>query len=595
MGSRPLEAILSRHWRPFFLVIVFSLVFNALMLTLPLYMLSIFSHVLTSKNADTLLLLTLVAVVALTLQGVVDVFRSRLLVRAGVSLEATFSPKIIESLIGRRPDAGSSELRELNDAGELRRFLTDTNLLTLIDLPFIPLYLMVITWLHPALGAVAVAGAILQLLILGMGELLIRRPLSEAISARRRNRDLSDEVFRNLDLVRAMGMMPELLGRIRQAGRESLVWLQKSADRAASLRSVLRAMRIGLQVALYCTGAWLFLSDELMVGALVAASVLLTRVMSPLDSVIPAWRGFVQARQALTRLGDALAKPTLEPLLEKNPQLSNQPSIEARRVTVRAPGAGRTLLSRINLSAHPGEMLGIIGACGSGKSIVGKLLSGAWDPAMGSLRLNGRNMRDWSAEERAALIGYCPQEPSLFAATIEENISRFKDGDEARGAVARVARSLGLDAMVSALPDAYATRLGADGISLPAGMRQQLSLARAFFGEPSVVILDEPAAWLDRSAQQALLETMNAARQRGAVVVVITHQVSLLRKADRIAVLNNGSVELIGTAEKVLSHLSGIRPSTPAISATGATAAVEPPASNTVSSASSVPFATGTL
>jgi PrtD family type I secretion system ABC transporter len=588
MGSRPLESILSRHWRPLVLVVIFSLCFNALMLTLPLYMLSIFSHVLTSKNADTLWLLTLVAAIALALQAMIDIFRSRILVRVGLSIEATLGPQVIESMIRRRPDASTLEPRTLNDAAELRRFVTDSNLLTLIDLPFIPLYLVVIAWLHPALGAVALAGALLQLLVLGAGDLLVRRPMAEASSARRRGRDLGEETLRNAELVRAMGMMPALSQRLRRAGRESLLWLQRSADRASGLRSTVRALRIGLQIALYCTGAWLFLNDALMVGAIVAASVLLTRVMSPLDSAIPAWRGFLQAREAFARLNTQLTEPAAEPVPESEHEAARQPAFEVRRALVRAPDSGRALLNRISVSAQPGELLGIVGACGSGKSVLGKLLAGAWQPTSGSLFLQGRDLRDWSARERATLIGYCPQEPQLFAAAIDENIARFDGSDSSHAAVVRAARAVGLDSMVSALPDAYQSHLAQGGLSLPAGMRQQLSLARAFYGEPRLVILDEPTAWLDSAAQQALFEAIRTARENGAAVVVITHQPALLRRADRIAVLNNGSIEAIGAADKVMAHLSGA-------TKPGATLALGDSARPATPPRSAPPIVTGTV
>ena len=557
MNPGPFESVLSRHWRPLALVVLFSLCFNVLMLTAPLYMLSIFSHVLTSKNPDTLWLLTIVALLALALQAVVDTFRSRLLVRVGLAIDAAIGPRVVESVVARGADASPADPKALADSADLRRFMTDINLMALIDLPFVPLYLIVIAWLHPVLGVVALAGASIHLLIAWLGDWWVRSPLDEASAARRRGQGLTEEVLRNADVVRAMGMMPALSARLRQSGRESLLWLQRGADRAAGLRALVRGLRIALQLGLYCAGAWLFLNDQVMVGAIVAASVLLNRAMSPLDAAIPASRAFRLARAAARRLHAVLTEPEAEPDIGGGNDFGPRPRFEARRVSVRAPDTGRMVLNRISLALQPGELLGVVGACGSGKSALGRLLAGAWGPVGGSVAMDGRSFRDWSPRQRASQVGYCPQELQLFAGAIDQNIARFDPGEGLRDAVMRVSRAVGLDSMVSALPDAYGSRLGPGGLSLPSGMRQQLALARAFFGNPGLVVLDEPAAWLDRSGQQALLEAIDAVRSRGATVVVISHQPALLRNADRIAVMNGGVIEVIGPAQKVLAQLSG--------------------------------------
>ena len=559
MPSRPIETVLSHHWPALASVGVFSLFFNALMLTLPIYMLSIFSNVLTSKNADTLWLLTLVAALALLLQALVDAVRSRLLVRVGLSVEAAVAPAVLESLIEHRREPSPHESRVLGDAGELRRFVSDTHLMALIDLPFVPLYLTVIAWLHPGLGALALAGALLHLLIAAVGDLIVRRPMREASDARERSRELTDDVLRNSDLIRSMGMMSGLATRLRLLGNASLFWFQQSADRASTLRSLVRAMRIGLQIALYCAGAWLFLSDQVMVGAIVAASVLLGRVMTPIDSAIPAWRAAWKARDAFRRLDAVLRDPVAEPGLDRALDAINPPRFDLRRATVRSPGSGTVLLNRVSLLAQPGELVGVVGATGSGKSALGRLIAGAWPPASGAFSLNGRSASEWSPHQRAAMMGYCPQEPYLLAGTLAENIARFQPVEGGREQIVRAARAVGLEAAVLAQPEAYSTRVGHGGMTLPAGMRQQVALARAFYGDPGLLVLDEPAAWLDHAGQQALLGAVDRARARGAAVVMITHQPTLLKNASRIVVMNGGAVEFAGPADKVMAHLAGRR------------------------------------
>ncbi len=564
MPSKPLESVLSRHWRVLASVIVFSLCFNALMLTLPIYMLSIFSNVLTSKNADTLWLLTLVAVLALGLQAIVDAVRSRLLARVGIAVEASVGPQVVQALVARHRGPAASDPRALADAGELRRFVSDTHLLALIDFPFVPLYMLVITWLHPLLGAVALAGALLQLTLSAAGDFLVRRPMREASETREKRKRLTDEMLRHGDLIRAMGMMSSLLPRLRHLGSTSLLWLERSVDRASGVRSVVRAMRIGLQIGLYCAGAWLFLNDQVMVGAIVAASVLLGRVMAPIDSIVPAWRAAQRARESMRRLDAVLAEPLAEPVLAPTLEVSEPSRFEASRATVRLLDSGKTVLNRITLAAQPGELLGVVGACGSGKSSLGRLIAGAWQPTTGSFLLNGRGAGDWLNAKRASMVGYCPQEPQLFAGPIDENIARLNGSDGWREPVRRAAQSVGLDAWVSSLPDAYASRLGDSAAALPAGVRQQIALARAFYGDPDLLVLDEPTAWLDHAAQQALMNAIEAARARGATVVLMTHQPALLKNASRIVVMNGGAIELSGPAEKVLAHLAGRRGMPPA-------------------------------
>lgn len=592
MPSRPLETLVSRQWPALVSVGVFSLFFNALMLTLPIYMLSIFSHVLTSKNADTLWLLTLVALLALLLQAVVDAVRSRLLVRIGLSVEAAIGPRVVESLVERHRDPSSPEARAIGDAGELRRFVADTHLMALIDLPFVPLYLMVITWLHPMLGALALAGAVLHLLIAAVGDALLRRPMREASEARERSRVLTEDMMRHGDLIRSMGMVSALATRLRRAGNESLLWFQRSADRGSGLRSVVRALRIGLQIGLYCVGAWLFLSDQVMVGAMVAASVMLGRVMTPIDSAIPAWRAAVKAREAVRRLDALLQDPAVEPAFEQAAESPDPSRFELRRASVRAPGTGAVLLNRITLAARPGELLGIVGASGSGKSTLGRLIAGAWPPATGSLSLEGRSAAEWPAHQRGSMVGYCPQEPQLLAGTIEENINRFDGAGSGREPVRRAARSVGLDTSVSALPDSYTSSIGSAGMVLPAGMRQQVALARAFYGDPGLLVLDEPAAWLDHAGQQALLSSIDQARARGAAVVMITHQPALLKNASRIAVMNSGTVEMVGPADKVMAYLAGKRQLPPEVPSQGVAPAMRGLSGSTLPA---VPAAVGAL
>ncbi|MEN9774868.1 MAG: hypothetical protein RL322_1938 [Pseudomonadota bacterium] len=556
MRSRMLDSILHGQWRALTMVALFSTVFNVLMLTSPIFMLAVFSNVLTSKNVDTLLLLSLAAGGALLVQGVIDYVRMRLLVRVGIALDLALAPRVIEAMIIHAGPEPIADRRPLADASEIRRFVSDVGVMSLIDLPFVPLYLLVIGWLHPALGVLGALAAIMLLMLALINDGLTRRPAEAAQRASRRSADLTVESLINADAVRSMGMTAAVIERCRRSGVDALDALQRGADRAAIARSIVRTLRIGIQMALYGVGAWLFLQDQLMVGAIVASSVLLGRALSPLEYVVFAWRSAMGLRQAHRRLGALLDQ---RPALARSDRADDERAgalVEVRRASVFAPESNQVLLNGISLSLAPGELLGVIGPVGAGKSTLGRLLVGLIAPRSGLVMVQGRRTDGVRSAGDGAAVGYCGQAPQLLSGTIADNISRFS-GVGGLDTVVRAAQQLGLHDRIEALPDGYSTRISAEGFPLSAGLRQQVALARAFYGDPALIVLDEPAAWVDQATQTALSRAIERARERGAGVVVITHQPTLLRSADRIAVMRGGAIELLGPRDEVLRQLAG--------------------------------------
>lgn len=561
MRHKVLDSILHSQWHALLMVGVFSIFFNLLMLTAPLFMLAVFANVMTSKNLDTLLLLSLAAGVALLFQALVDYVRTRLLVRVGIAIDLALAPRVIEAMIMKAGQDSANDRRALGDAAEIRKFVTDIGVMSLIDLPFVPLYLLLIWWMHPLLGAVGVAAAIGLLILAIVNDLLTREPGEIAHLANRRRGALTDECLGNADVVRSMGMLESVIERCRTATLESLHALQRGADRAAISRSLVRTTRVGIQVAVYGVGAWLFLNDQLMVGAIVAAAVLLARALAPLEYSVFAWRSALGLRQANRRLGALLGARSPAGRAERSEEDSAHALLELRRAVVVAPETNRVLLNNISFALSPRELLGVVGPVGAGKSTLGRLMAGLIVPRTGSVLLKGRRFDAVTSAVEGASIGYCPQEPQLFSGTIADNIARFNESGTMDDVV-RAARLVGLHERIEALPDAYATVLATGGHPLSSGMRQQVALARAFFGDPDLIVLDEPAAWVDQLAQSALLQAIDSARSRGAGIALITHQPALLRAADRIAVIRGGVIEMLGPRGQVLQRI-GMRARAP--------------------------------
>lgn len=557
-----LHQILVRYRSSFLMLWVFSIFFNLLVLTMPLYMLAVFSNVLTSRSQDTLVLLTVAATLALVIQGVLDFIRSRLLIRVGASLDADLTPHVLEAIIRHAAGSAQRNAQRLRDAVKLRTFLTGPTIFTLFDLPFAPLYVVAIYLLHPALGVLALLGCLALVAIAVVNEWLTRAPIEGALKFNRHAQSRVEEFVRNADAIEAMGMMPAVRQEWQRSNNDSLAALTAGSDSASVTRALAKFVRVMLQVGIYAVGAYLYLQNEIMVGAIMAASLLIGRALAPLETMITTWKSMVEAWDAYKRIKEVLDPKRLSPYTNRMAMPVPAGRLQLERVVVAAPGTDRLTLKGVSFSLEPGEFLGIVGPSGAGKSTLAKTIVGIMSPRSGSARLDGVDLSSWHSDDLGAHIGYLPQDVQLFSGTVRENIARLGENVDSQ-AVLQAADMVGLHDTILQLPKGYDSDIGEAGAFLSAGQRQHLGLARALYGNPRLLVLDEPNSNLDSVSEDALLKTMDEAKKKGITLVVITHRPSILRAADKLLMLNNGTVELFGPREQVMRKLTPSKPARP--------------------------------
>lgn len=552
--SHQLPRILGKFKKAFLSVGIFSVFFNLLVLTLPLYMLSIFTRVFSSKSDETLLMLTVAATIALVFQAALDVIRSRVLVRVGMGLDTSLTPQVLEAVVRESAGAGKRNTQSLRDASELRTFLTGNGVFTIFDAPFAPLYVMVIYLLHPVLGMVALVGAVLLFGLALVNDVATRKPIRQAAFFTSQSHQRVDEFVRNADAIESMGMLPEVIERWRGHNGDALHAISRAADTSATTGALAKFIRTMLQIGLFGGGAYLYILGELLPGSIIAASLLMGRALAPVEQAISTWRQMMSAKLAYRRLGEVL-KPERFSLYRDRMSLP-RPSgrIDVERVVVMAPGTDRLILRGVGFNIRAGEFLGIIGPSGAGKSTLAKVLVGVLPIKGGNARLDGSELSAWHPDDLGQYIGYVPQDIQLFPGTVKENIARMArdpDPDE----VIEAARFAGVHDTIVNLPEGYDTDIGDAGSMLSAGQRQHVALARAFFGNPSVLVLDEPNSNLDSVSEAALVRALATAKERGMTIIVITHRPTILNGADKLLLLREGSVELFGPRDKVMERM----------------------------------------
>ena len=531
---------------------VVSLFVNVLMLTVPLYMLQLFDRVLGSRSDETLLYLTLAAGVALVVMSALDVMRSRILVRMSTWLEKRLGPEALNRAVSGLLVSQSYGAQALRDISQVRQFIASPGIFSLFDAPWVPVYLLVIYLLHPTLGAIALAGAVVLFLIAVANEIATRRPLQAAneqwVKAMRR----TEAAVRNAEVIEAMGLMPGITRRWFRDSDAALREQNLASDRAGLLLATSKLLRLMLQVAMLGTGAYLAMRYELTPGGMIAGSIILSRALQPVEQAIGTWKSLVSARTAYARLHDFMEQPQGRKTDMQLPTPKGDLSVE--RVTFAPPGSPRPILKGVSFSVTAGELLAVVGPSAAGKSTLARLIVGAWRPSSGTVRLDGADVFAWDRVDFGRHLGYLPQDVELFEGSIEENIARMTDA--ASETVVAAARLAGVHDMILRLPDGYRTQIGAGGTMLSGGQRQRIGLARALFGQPRLLVLDEPNASLDSEGEEALMQAMATAKEGGATVVFIAHRVSLIARADKVLFLQDGAVELFGPREEVLAKLT---------------------------------------
>ncbi len=542
----------------FVFVGLFSLFTNLAMLIGPLYMLQVYDRVLTSYSQDTLVMLTLLAVSLLAINAIVEVARSRLLVRIGARLNAELSPAVFASSFSARLKGSDRSLSEpLRNLETVRTFLTGSGIIALFDAPWTPIYLSVIFLLHPLLGSVAVTGAIVIAALAIASEVAVRSALSEAGSGSRGSNDFTELVGRNAEVVHAMGMLGALTERWSRFQHYGVAWQAVASDRIAILQAIAKFVRMSLQIAMLGVGAWLALDHQLSPGSMVAGSIIMGRALAPVEMLIGQWRSIVTARQARQRLRSALALADDDQRVRTSlPAPGGR--LVAGQVSMRFQGAAEPVLSNISFDLEAGETLGMTGSSGAGKSTFARLLVGLREPTYGSIRLDGADIADWPREQLGQYIGYLPQDVELLSGTVAANIARFGTHDSEQ--IVAAAKLAGAHDMILGLPEGYDTRIGDAGRMLSGGQRQRIALARAVYGNARLIVLDEPNANLDQEGENALRETLARLKQERRTVVVISHKPSLLSVVDKVLVLAGGRVRLYGPRDDVFAEVKRMKP-----------------------------------
>ncbi|MFW8637136.1 type I secretion system permease/ATPase [Cribrihabitans pelagius] len=524
-----------------------SMFVNLLVLTAPLYMLQLFARVMASGSIPTLIALTAGAAIALAFFFLFDMIRQRLVARLGARLEARLSPAVLEGLISGPPALRGGE--PIRDVQELRGFVTSPLFIALLDAPWALLFLALIFVFSPVLGLVALAGLSLLFGLGLLSELLARRPMDEAGKHAAETNAAVEEMLLNAGLIRAMGKTGALIGRWQLKAFSALLFNTAATDRTALISSLAKALRMGLQIAVLGVGVVLVINNQLTPGLMIAASILLGRAAAPVEQSIAGWRGFLKARAAHGRLNAFLARLGETPERIALPDPEGRLSVEGASVLL--PGRPEPLLLDITLKLEPGQSLGLVGPSGAGKTTEADALAALLPLARGHIRIDDAALSDWDPEQIGQHIGFLPQRVELFRGTVAENIG-LMDPDAKPSEVVAAAKLAQVHEMILTLPGGYNAEAGPRGEFLSAGQRQRIGLARAFFGNRKLIVLDEPNANLDPEGEEALARAIEAACERGAVVVAVTHRLSLLRRVSHAALLQQGRLMRFGEARQVI-------------------------------------------
>ncbi|HXF53131.1 MAG TPA: type I secretion system permease/ATPase [Hyphomicrobiaceae bacterium] len=531
---------------------VFSAFVNLLMMTMPIYLFQISDRVLTSRSNDTLIMLSLLAIGLIVVLSLLDTLRRQVLGRLATRMETLLGGPIIASIIRTAPASDGGNLHPLRCLHQVRGFLASPTMLILFDAPMAPLYFFAVFLIHRDLGYITLgAGALLAVTAL-CNQRATAAPMGMAVAHGSRADAQADALARNAQVVNAMGMLDE---SVLQWGREqaSALTLQMQAlDRSFWISGVSRFCRLVTQIAILGWGAYLALEGALTGGMMIAASIIAGRALQPLEGMIEGWRSLVQARAAYAQVCSAveLAQNDTPRLLLPRPQ----GRLTAEKLLYLPPGSKEPVLNGVSFELQAGESLAIVGPSGSGKSTLARILVGCLLPTAGKVRLDGTELRNWDRRQFGEYTGYLPQEVELFPGTIRDNVCRMR-GDLPDETVYAAAVLAGVHDMICHLPNGYETRLERSGAPLSGGQKQRIALARAFFGDPSMVVLDEPNSNLDAAGEQALSETLLRAKERGVTTVVITQRPAILSIVDKVLILRSGRAEAFGPPQVVLRRL----------------------------------------
>ena len=533
----------------------FSLIINFLMLTPAIYMLQIYDRVLASRNSTTLLMLTVLVIFLYILFSFLDNVRGKLLVRIGVGIDNVLRRRVFSAAFERHlRKQGPNPAQAIQDLTTTRQFLAGTGALALFDTPWIPIYLAVITLIHPWLGLFSLVAAIVLAAMAWMNELLTQKPLAEANAHSMGAQVFAANNLRNPEAIEAMGMLPAIEAHWEERQQKVLSLQTLASDRGTGIGSMSKASRLAFQSLILGLGGYLAITGDITPGGMIAASILMGRALAPVEQLIGAWRQWVSVRTAHARLVELLVKfPESEPSLTLP---APQGAVSFEGASAVPPGGTVPVLRNLSFRINPGDVVGVIGPSAAGKSSLARLLMGIWAPAAGNVRLDGADIHAWPSAELGPHVGYLPQDIGLCDGTVAQNIARFGEVDSNK--VIEAAKLAGVHDLILHLPNGYETLVGADGGALSGGQRQRIALARAMYGNPKLVVLDEPNSNLDEAGEAALLQAITNISQRGGTVVYIAHGQRILSAANKLLALRDGMLLAYGPSDQVVAHLQSL-------------------------------------
>jgi ATP-binding cassette, subfamily C, type I secretion system permease/ATPase len=547
--------------RGVWIVGLFSLFMSALLLTSPLYMLQVYDRVLGSGSIETLIMLSLVAMGALALLSLLDSVRHSILSRIGLELETSLGGPLLTASIEAAARGRDLDVQGLRDLAQLRGFVSSPAVTTVFELPLTPLFICVLCLIHPLLGTVTLIGAALLLFFAFLNQRMTASALAQTSKHSLAALASAQAYVRNAELVHAMGLYPDAISNWGKHNALALAGQIEAADRISRISSLSRFTRLVLQIAMLGFGALLVLKHEMTGGMIVAASIIGGRALAPIDGVIASWKSLLQAHQANERIKTLLG--TTAELVDKVTLPRPQGWLSFEGVHYVPTPNNPPVLKALTFRIRPGEAIGIVGPAGAGKSTLARLAIGAIAPSAGVVRLDGVDVNQWTRDEFGTYVGYLQQYPEFFPGTVAQNIAWMRPDAPAEAIVASSQLSGAYDVIVR-LPKGFDTLLGPGGVTLSGGQRQRIGLARAFYGDPSLIILDEPNANLDSEGDEALSQAIRVAKSRGITVMVIAQRPRAIQLVDRIMVLQDGVITQFGLRDEVLPRILGPGPVAPA-------------------------------
>jgi ATP-binding cassette subfamily C protein EexD len=548
-----LKELLLLSRKSFLYIGLFSFFINMLFLTPTLYMMQVYDRVVGSGSVSTLLLITLIVVVMYGVMAVLEFARSRIMARISTRMDVAMQERLVDVMFRHalhNPRNASTDA--LSDLNTIRSFVSGTGVFAFFDVPWFPFYIAIMFVFHPMYGWFAVGAGVMTLLLAVWVDKASSPMLKASHGKAMQARLLLDRSLRNAEVATALGVKQGIFRRWQESHNESLMWQEIGNDRSSVLSTLSKSLRMLNQSLILGVGAYLVINMELSGGMMIAGSVLLGRALSPLDQLVGAWKQFAATQQAWTRLNNLLASYPKEVARMELP--APQGHIGVHHLTVVPPGGKDAVLRNVVFGLKAGESLAVIGPSGAGKSSLVRSLLGLWPAAAGEVRLDGADIRHWDRDRLGQHIGYLPQDVELFDGTVAENISRFGDVDADK--VLEAAHMAGVHELILQLPNAYDTVIGPGGGVLSGGQRQRIGLARALYGVPSLVVLDEPNSNLDEVGEMALYKSLQLLKEKGSTVVIISHRPGILNQVDKILVLVTGVVTLFGERQQVLAQLA---------------------------------------